>query len=151
MSFVFQVLEKPLCRAEVSSQRTVRGRQGSLRRAEGDGLLLHNPGLEQPLLWLFQLRGALWFHCALIGKLSVEWRWHCAVTPSNAYTINITLMLPLRSENNFWKWILSFYHLGPRDQTQVIRLVPSILLLSHPASPSTLALFIVLNSSTFGC
>lgn len=79
---MFRVLEKPLCRVEVSSQRTVPGRQGSLRRVEGDGLLLHNPGLEQPLIWFplcrchlqqlhisCQLRGTLWFHCALIDKL----------------------------------------------------------------------------------
>lgn len=27
-----------------------------------------------------------------------------------------------RSENNFWELILSFYHVGPGNETQVIRL-----------------------------
>lgn len=58
------------------------------------------------------------------------------------------LTLPLRSENNYWEWILSFYHVGPSDQTQVVRLVSKQLYLwHHRDSPLALALFRVLSSS----
>jgi hypothetical protein len=39
-------------------------------------------------------------------------------------------------EDKLWELVLSFYHVGSRDQTQVIRLgVRCIFLLSHLARP----------------
>lgn len=41
----------------------------------------------------------------------------------------------MTAEDNTWEWVLSFYHEGPEDHTEVVRLcVKSLYLLSHPAN-----------------
>lgn len=48
------------------------------------------------------------------------------------------MMYIWKSENNLWESVLSFYHMGSRIQTQVIRLVASTLThlsnLTHPGN-----------------
>lgn len=106
----------------------------------GGEQLLHSPGLARPLVWLPALllppstvmpffsagRGSVVSLCA---DRQVECSVEVALSSqskrcTHCYYGCLHLMLPQRSENNFWG-------VGPRDHTQVPRLVTSILPTRH--------------------
>ena len=61
------------------------------------------------------------------------------VPPSNIYCITKHVW---RSEDNLQEWVLSFHHVDPREQTQVVRLGSKCLYLLSYQEPLTLVLSI---------